>query len=162
MNHRLKITYLILGMALVLGWQLGGKFLVGRAEADAHGGGHQYLVLGKGGPGLGTPEEGIALLENHVLPTLDQLGSNESVLAGGLPVGERALAFIIEAESNAAADAMIRQLPMWSLITWEVTPLQSFAARAAIERGTVERLKEMLGGFKLGESILGGDDKLAE
>jgi hypothetical protein len=33
---------------------------------------------------------------------------------------------------------------MWSLITWEVVPLQSFAARAAIERGTVEQLKEML------------------
>ena len=30
--------------------------------------------------------------------------------AGGLPVGERALAFIIEAESNAAADEIIRQL----------------------------------------------------
>ena len=144
MNRRLKMTYLILGMALVLAWQLGGEVLVGRAAADSHGGGHQYLVLGKGGPGLSTPQEGIALLENHVIPTLDQLGSSESVLAGGLPVGERALAFIIEAESNAAADAMIRQLPMWSLMTWEVTPLQSFAARAAIERGTVEQLKEML------------------
>ena len=30
------------------------------------------------------------------------------------------------------------------MITWEVTPLQSFAARAAIERHTVEHLKEML------------------
>jgi hypothetical protein len=30
------------------------------------------------------------------------------------------------------------------LITWEVKPLQSFAARAAIERGTVEHLKGML------------------
>ena len=79
-----------------------------------------------------------------MLPTLDQLGANDAVLAGGLPVGERALAFIIEAESNAAADEIIRQLPMWSLITWEVTPLQSFGARAAIERGTVEHLKKML------------------
>ena len=144
MNRRQKMIYLILGMALVLAWQFGGEVLVARADADAQGGGHQYLVLGKGGPGLGTPEEGLALLENFVLPTLDQLGANDAVLAGGLPVGERALAFIIEAESNAAADEMIRQLPMWSLITWEVTPLQSFAARAAIERGTVEHLKEML------------------
>ena len=144
MNRRLKMTYLILGMALVLAWQLGGEMLVGRAVAESHGGGHQYLVLGKGGPGLGTPQEGIALLENHVIPTLAELGSSESVLAGGLAVGERALAFIIQAESNAAADAMIRQLPMWSLITWEVKPLQSFAARAAIERGTVEHLKGML------------------
>ena len=145
MNRRLKMTYLVLGMALVLAWQMGGEVLVSRAVADSHGGGHQqYLVLGKGGPGLGTPEEGIALLENHVIPTLDQLGSSESVLAGGLRVGERAVAFIIQAESNAAADAMIRQLPMWSLLTWEVKPLQSFAARAAIERGTVELLKGML------------------
>jgi hypothetical protein len=144
MIRRQKMTYLILGMALVLAWQLGGEVLVDRAEADSHIGGYQYLVLGEGAPGLGTPEEGIALLENLVLPTLDQLGANDAVLAGGLPVGERALAFIIEAESNAAADEIIRQLPMWSLITWEVTPLQSFGARAAIERGTVEHLKKML------------------
>jgi len=144
MIRRQKTTYLILGMALVLAWQLGGEVLVDRAEADSHIAGYQYLVLGKGAPGLGTPEEGIALLENLVLPTLDQLGANDAVLAGGLPVGERALAFIIEAESNAAADEIIRQLPMWSLITWEVTPLQSFGGRAAIERGTVEHLKKML------------------
>ena len=144
MIRRQKMTYLILGMALVLAWQLGGEVLVDRAEADSHIGGYQYLVLGEGAPGLGTPEEGIALLENLVLPPLDQLGANDAVLAGGLPVGERALAFIIEAESNAAADEIIRQLPMWSLITWEVTPLQSFGARAAIERGTVEHLKKML------------------
>ena len=144
MIRRQKMTYLILGMALVLAWQLGGEVLVDRAEADSHIGGYQYLVLGEGAPGLGTPEEGIALLENLVLPTLDQLGANDAVLAGGLPVGERALAFIIEAESNAAADEIIRQLPMWSLITWEVTPLQSFGARAAIERGTVEHLKKIL------------------
>ena len=144
MIRRQKMTYLILGMALVLAWQLGGEVLVDRAEADSHIGGYQYLVLGEGAPGLGTPEEGIALLENFVLPTLGQLGANDAVLAGGLPVGERALAFIIEAESNAAADEIIRQLPMWSLITWEVTPLQSFGGRAAIERGTVEHLKKML------------------
>ena len=144
MIRRQKTTYLILGIALVLAWQLGGEVLVDRAEADSHIGGYQYLVLGEGAPGLGPPEEGIALLENLVLPTLDQLGANDAVLAGGLPVGERALAFIIEAESNAAADEIIRQLPMWSLITWEVTPLQSFGARAAIERGTVEHLKKML------------------
>ena len=144
MIRRQKTTYLSLGIALVLAWQLGGEVLVDRAEADSHIGGYQYLVLGEGAPGLGTPEEGIALLENLVLPTLDQLGANDAVLAGGLPVGERALAFIIEAESNAAADEIIRQLPMWSLITWEVTPLQSFGARAAIERGTVEHLKKML------------------
>ena len=144
MIRRQKMTYLILGMALVLAWQLGGEVLVDRAEADSHIAGYQYLVLGKGAPGLGTPEEGIALLENLVLPTLDQLGSNDAVLAGGLPVGERGLAFIIEAASNAAADEIIRQLPMWSLITWEVTPLQSFGGRAAIERGTVEHLKKML------------------
>ena len=60
-------------MALVLAWQLGGEVLVGRADADSHGGGHQYLVLGKGGPGLGTPEEWVTQSCAWVCPQLGQI-----------------------------------------------------------------------------------------
>ena len=51
--------------------------MVDVVAADSHSSGQQYLVVGKSGPGIGTPEEGLALLQNLVLPTLDQLAATE-------------------------------------------------------------------------------------
>jgi muconolactone delta-isomerase len=42
--------------------------------------------------------------------------------------------FIIEASSNEELDEVLRNIPMWGSINWEVTPLTSFEARAAQER----------------------------
>jgi muconolactone delta-isomerase len=61
-------------------------------------------------------------------------------LIGGIPVGERAMAFIIEAESHDDLDRTLRSLPIWGALEWEVTPLQDFQSRFEQER---EILKEM-------------------
>ena len=93
-----------------------------------------YLVSATGGPTFHTREEVLEILENTILPgfaALKALEADGKILAGGLPVGERAFIFIIDAPNNKALDDLLRELPFWPVLEWDVVPLQSFAARAA-------------------------------
>jgi muconolactone delta-isomerase len=108
----------------------------------------QYLVSATGGPAFTTPAESLTALEDMVLPLFDSLmrwSAEKKILAGGVPVGNRAMVFIAEAASHGELDRMLRSLPMWSRFTWEVTPLETFAGRAAQEREFVQRLAQALG-----------------
>jgi hypothetical protein len=105
----------------------------------------KYLVVGSGGPGFGSPEEAAHILANIILPSFDaliKLEKSRKILAGGLPVGDRAFVFILEAASNEEVDQMLRNIPMWGSLDWEVTPLQSFSGRAAQEREFLKGLKK--------------------
>jgi muconolactone delta-isomerase len=104
----------------------------------------KYLVVGSGGPGFASPEEAVRVLTAMVLPTFDQLirlEKEKKILAGGLPVGDRSLVFIVEASSNEKLDQMLRMLPLWGSLDWEVTPLQTFAGRAAQEKSALKEYK---------------------
>ncbi|HEX9869161.1 MAG TPA: muconolactone Delta-isomerase family protein, partial [Candidatus Tectomicrobia bacterium] len=90
----------------------------------------RYLVSGSEGPGFASPEEAVEILEEVVLPTFDalmKLEARKKIVAGGLPVGDRAFVFIAEAASNEELDRLLRSLPAWGVLEWRVTPLQSFA-----------------------------------
>ncbi len=108
----------------------------------------QYLVTGTGGPGWKSPEEGVFLLEAIIIPALDLLAKQTAegtvIVAGGLPVGDRALTFIIEAANNDEADQFVRSVPFWTALQWTVTPLQSFQRRADMERGYLQQMKELI------------------
>jgi hypothetical protein len=107
----------------------------------------KYLVIGFEGPGFASPEEAVKILEKSILPTFDALITLEAekkILAGGLPVGGRAVVFILEAPSNEEADQLLRDIPAWGVLKWEVRPLQSFEGRAKKERGVVEEIKKRL------------------
>lgn len=104
----------------------------------------RYLVTGSGGPGFASPQEAVEVLERGILPTFDVLMKLEAegqIVAGGLPVADRAFVFIAEAASNEALDQLLRSIPAWGVLKWQVTPLQSFAGRAAQERDVVKQLK---------------------
>ena len=104
----------------------------------------KYLVTASDGPGFESPEEALVVLEN-ILPTFDALTKLEKarkIVAGGLPVGDRAFVFIAEAASNEELDRLLRSIPAWGVLEWHVTPLQSFAGRANQEREEVKRLKK--------------------
>jgi hypothetical protein len=63
----------------------------------------QYLVEAARGPLPPSPEQAIALLEGTVIPHFEymiRLKAEGKMLAGGLPVGDRAFTCIIEAASN--------------------------------------------------------------
>ena len=105
----------------------------------------KYLVSGSEGPGFASPEEAVEILEEVVLPTFDalmKLEARKKIVAGGLPVGDRAVVFIVEAASNEELDRLLRSIPAWGVLEWHVTPLQSFAGRAAQERDLVKQFKK--------------------
>ncbi|MGQ0658306.1 MAG: hypothetical protein ACT4NU_09465 [Chromatiales bacterium] len=105
---------------------------------------HRYLVVGSGGPGFASPEEAVEVLQKGILPTFDallQLEARKKILAGGLPVGDRAFVFILEAASSEEADQILRDIPAWGMLKWKVTPLQSFKGRAQKERSIVRELR---------------------
>ncbi|MEQ9619011.1 MAG: muconolactone Delta-isomerase family protein [Deltaproteobacteria bacterium] len=103
----------------------------------------KYLVMGTEGPGFYSPEEAMDVLENVVIPTFDELKEleDEGTIVGGVPVGERSFVFIAEAESNDDLDRILRALPAWGVLEWEVTPVQDLEARASIERQILKDLK---------------------
>ena len=107
----------------------------------------RYLVVGSGGPGFASAEEALEILSNIVLPSFTQLielESKKKILAGGLPVGDRGFVFIAEAESNDELDKMLRQLAIWGVLDWEVTPLQTFNERAKQEQEAVKEIKNKI------------------
>ena len=103
----------------------------------------KYLVMGTEGPGYFSPEEEVEVLESVVIPAFDELKDleDEGTIVGGLPVGDRALVFVAEADSHDDLDRMLRSLPIWGVLEWEVIPLQDFEARARQERGILKNLK---------------------
>ena len=73
----------------------------------------------------GLQEEAVKVLEEIILPSFDEmirLEEKKTIVAGEL-------------------DQMLRTLPMWGTLDWEVTALQTFAGRAAQERSIVKKLK---------------------
>ena len=104
----------------------------------------KYLVTGTEGPGFFSSDEASEMLQNIVLPTFDEIEELESegALVGGVPVGERAFVFIVEAESRDDVDRTLRSLPSWGILEWEVTPLQDFESRASQEREILKELKK--------------------
>jgi hypothetical protein len=105
----------------------------------------KYLVIGKGGPGFSSPEEAKKILNEIVMPSFDELiklEKEKKILAGGLPVGDRAFIFIIEASSNDEVDRILRKLPMWGVLNWKVKPLQDFSTRAEDERTMLKELNK--------------------
>jgi hypothetical protein len=102
-----------------------------------------YLVTASEGPGFESEEEAAYVLQNIVLPTFDELielQKKKKILAGGLPVGERAFVFVAEADSNDELDRMLRGITMWGMLEWEAVPLQSFKNRAAVERDAMKKM----------------------
>ena len=107
----------------------------------------KYLVVASGGPGFASPEEAVQVLQSVILPSFKELIDLErkrKIIAGGLPVGDRSFVFIAEAKSNDELDQMLRRLPMWGELDWEVTALQTFNGRAKQERQAARELKRII------------------
>lgn len=107
----------------------------------------KYLVFATGGPGFASEEQALEILQREVIPSFNEflaLEKSKKIVAGGLPVGDRAFVFIVEAKSNDELDQMLRRIPMWGSLDWEVTPLQSFRARASQERRVVREIRSNL------------------
>ncbi len=137
----LKQIIILLTLAL-LGFS---ALAVAQTKAPASENSSIYLVVGSGGPGFTSPAEAVQVLEQAIIPTFDmimKLQDEKKILGAGLPVGERAIMFMIQASSNGEVDKLLRSLPAWSALTWKVTALESIAGRAAQERDIVSQIKK--------------------
>ena len=91
------------------------------------------------------PEEGVAILESIVLPSLQTLADWEDsgkIRGGGL-TGRRGGAFVIDAASNEELGDLLQQLPVWGTADVQVTPLDSFAHGVESTSEIVKMLKAM-------------------
>jgi hypothetical protein len=103
----------------------------------------KYLVTGTNGPGFSSAEQARTVLNDIIIPSFNILLQYEKdgvIQGGGLPVGGRAMVFIMEAKSNEDLDRLLRRLPVWGSLDWDVTALQSFQGRMEIEQGVLNRL----------------------
>ena len=92
----------------------------------------------------GTPtsrEQTIELLDKLVIPTLESLGKEGKVRAGGIAGGTLAGAFVVGAKSKDEVTELVRALPAWGIMQWKVTPLETFAHRADLEKKVVQELR---------------------
>ena len=109
----------------------------------------QYLVtMDFVDPGpLLAPQQLLGMYRTAVLPgheALSNLKSEGKILAGGYPVGERAIAFIIEADSPKELDSLLLEVPFWGITKTKVTPLQDFEDRQDQDRHFAEQLEQSL------------------
>jgi muconolactone delta-isomerase len=82
-----------------------------------------------------------------VLPgheALINLKSEGKVIAGGFPVGERAIAYVVEADSPKELDALLQGIPFWGIVKTKVTPLQDFEDRRDQDQQFIEQLEQSL------------------
>lgn len=109
----------------------------------------QYLItMDFVDPGpLLPPQQFLGMLRQAVLPgheALDSLKSEGKILAGGFPVGERAIAFILELDSPEELDSVLMGIPFWGIVKTKVTPLQDFEGRREQDRQFAEQLEQAL------------------
>jgi len=136
----MKKLIVILITVVVFGFSL-------TAVAQSNSESSLYLVIGYDGPGFTSPAEAAQVLEKGIIPTFNvllQLEKEGKILAGGVPVGDRALMFIVQASSNDEVDKLLRNLPAWGALKWKVKPLESFEGRVNQERKVLENLKKMM------------------
>ena len=109
----------------------------------------QYLVTQEFvDPGPLLPVEQFARMgRTAVLPgheALLNLKSEGKVIAGGFPVGERAIAFIVETDSPTELDSLLQEIPFWGIVKTKVTALQAFEDRRDQDRQFIEQLEQSL------------------
>jgi Muconolactone delta-isomerase len=83
----------------------------------------------------------IERIDKLIIPTLESLGKDGKVRAGGITVDTHAGVFVVEAKSEDEVTELLRALPAQSIMQWKVTQLETFAHRADIERKTVQGLR---------------------
>jgi len=113
------------------------------------GGRMQYLVtMDFVDPGpLLPPDQLVGMYKTAVLPgheALISLKPEGKILAGGYPVGERAIAFIVEAASPKELDSLLLEIPFWGITKTKVTPLQNFEERRDQDQQFAEQLEQSL------------------
>jgi len=107
-----------------------------------------YLVTGENienGQG-NDPKEWSQLIETAVIPSLESMVKLEKegkIRAGGLFAGARIGVVILEAESNTEVSRILRSLPFWGFLKWDITPLETFDDGVKETKEMLEQIKSL-------------------
>ncbi len=109
----------------------------------------QYLVtMNFVDPGPLLPiQQYVGMMRQAVLPgheAVKTLKSEGKILAGGFPVGERAIAFIVESDSPKELDTLLLRIPFWGIVKTKVTPLQDLDDRHDQDQQATEQMEQSL------------------
>ena len=90
-----------------------------------------------------TAEEAATVWKQMTEPSVKELARlvREKTIMGGVFAGERAGCFIIESKSTEELGQVIRDLPFWPRLKWNVRALESFESVNEMERKVFERVK---------------------
>src|SRR5438093_992932 len=85
---------------------------------------------------VATAEEADTIWKQIVDPSVRDLARmvREKTITGGVFAGERAGCFIIDCKSTEELGQIIRDLPFWPRLKWNVRALESFESVNALER----------------------------
>ena len=108
----------------------------------------QYLVTAEWIDPMGNipsaPKDFAQVIDQAVVPSMEalaKLSSEKKILAGGVPSGKRAVAFVVEASSNDEATELVQSVPFWIFMKWNVTPLESFQHHGTFASRVSQSLK---------------------
>ena len=106
----------------------------------------KYLVVGSKELGFSSSKETVRMLEEIVMPSFDQLINLETEkknLAEGLPMADKAFVFIAEAASNEQLHRMLRRLPMWGTLNWEITAFKTSPGKKSRQQDIIKEPEKM-------------------
>lgn len=95
-----------------------------------------------------TPEQLVPILDQAVLPSLEKLAQweEEGKIHGGIFPGERAGAWVMEADSSEEVGRSLAGLPFWGQVKWHVRALQTMRSAVEREQGVREQLQAAASG----------------
>lgn len=100
----------------------------------------EYIEPGPSHP----PDKVLHMVEHAIVPSLDavvQMEKAGKIKAAGVIAGSKGSAMILDVADNNELSQTLQSLPFWSFMKVNVTALQSFADRAAQEKGAVKFLR---------------------
>jgi muconolactone delta-isomerase len=80
----------------------------------------------------------LGVIQEAVLPFVEmliELKAQRKVVTGGYPVGQRAIVFIIEADSEKELYEILESLPLTEVAEARVTPLKGFEELRGVYKG---------------------------
>lgn len=103
-----------------------------------------YLVRGRflENPSA-APTEIVQLWEKIIHPSHEMLIKwvKEKRITGGCLAAQREVVFILDAISNEDVGSILADLPVWTLIKWDVLPIQLFKSADERDSKVIDRLK---------------------
>jgi hypothetical protein len=107
-----------------------------------------YVIKAEMETSLGAlpPEQTIGTLENAILPSLEILAKWEETgkIKGGAIAGYRSGFILVDAISHQEVADLLRSLPFWGLLKFDIIPLQTFRSALNGDRGVLERFKKSM------------------